>query len=117
MIKGTRYFSFIETNVFTKQVDSTGSLEVLFSIQSELLIDPKRGSVISETNGARKARVSKDAGKGKSGGFRYIYIFLERHEIVYLLLLYGKNDQADLTSDQRKAVAKLVKRIKDGYKR
>lgn len=116
-IRGDRHFSFVETDVFRKQVDNTGSLDVLFGIQDELLANPKRRVIIQETNGARKARVSKESGKGKSGGFRYIYIFLEEVEIVYLILLYSKNEQADLTPDQKKQVGKVLERIKDGYRR
>lgn len=116
MAKGLRYFSFVETNVFKKKVDGTGSLEILLSIQDELLEDPRRGDVIPNTNGARKARIGK-SGQGKRGGYRYVYIFLEDVGVIYLLLLYPKNEQLDLTSDQKKQVRTVVQRIKDGHKR
>jgi hypothetical protein len=116
MPKDARFFSFVETTVFTKQVDNTGSLDVLLSIQEDLLANPKRGSVIQNTGGARKARLAKE-GQGKRGGYRYIYVFLEDVEIIYLLLLYPKNEQDDLTPDQKKQVKSIVQRIKDSYKR
>ena len=81
MPKDARFFSFVETTVFTKQVDNTGSLDVLLSIQEDLLANPKRGSVIQNTGGARKARLAKE-GQGKRGGYRYIYVFLEDVEII-----------------------------------
>lgn len=112
-----RHFSFIETDVFRKQVERTGSLEILFRIQGELLANPKRGAVIEGTNGARKARTSRHSGKGKSGGYRYIYLFLEAADVVFLLLLYGKDEQDDLTSDQKKQIGQLVREIKGGYRR
>lgn len=110
------YFSFVETEVFRKQVDRTGSLDILYKIQIELIADPERGPTIQGTNGARKARIGKD-GKGKSGGYRYIYLYLERAEVVYLLLLYGKDEQADLTPAQKKQVAEVVRSIKESYKK
>lgn len=53
--------------------------------------------------------------KGKSGGFRYIYLYLERAETIYLFMLYLKNEKADLSSDERKARAAIVRRYKDLY--
>jgi hypothetical protein len=111
-----KYFSFSETPIFMKQVDKTGSLEVLFNIQKELLNDPRRGPVMQGTNGARKARVGRGSG-GKRGGFRYIYVYVEYAEKIYLLFLYGKDEQDDLTVEQKKQLGALVKRIKDALKR
>lgn len=71
--------TFIEVPAFRKQIDKLGkpsSIEVLIALQNDLLKDPKRGDVIKGTGGARKGRVGNPAkGKGKSGGFRYIYFF------------------------------------------
>ena len=60
-------------------------------------------------------------GKGKSGGVRVIYYFFDEENSLYAIFLYGKNEQANLTSKQKhevaafaatqKAVAK-VRRIK-----
>lgn len=41
-------------------------------------------------------------GGGKSGGYRYLYLWLERHGVIYLLFLFAKNDQGNLTASQRK---------------
>jgi len=109
--------SFSETPIFMKQVDKSGSLEVLFEIQKELQDDPRRGAVIQGTNGARKARVGKGPSGGKRGGFRYIYVYVESAEKIYLLFLYGKDQQDDLTAEQKKQLGAVVKRIKDALKR
>lgn len=111
-----RYLSFSETLVFMKQVDDTGSLEILFAIQKELYKDPRRGSVIQGTGGARKARVGRAGNQGKSGGFRYIYVYAEEVGKIYLLLLYGKDEQDDLTPDQKKQLKVLIQRIKNALR-
>jgi len=43
------YYTFVETAVFTKQVDSKASLDVLYAIQNDLIADPKRGDVMQGT--------------------------------------------------------------------
>jgi len=44
-------------------------------------------------------------------------VYVEEAEMIYLLLLYGKDEQTDLTSDQKRELGKVIKRIKDGFKR
>jgi hypothetical protein len=60
------YYTFIETDVFTRQIDSKASLDVLYAIQNDLIADPKRGDVVQGTGGVRKARVADpQGGRGK----------------------------------------------------
>ena len=62
--------------------------------------------------GIRKARVSNPSrGKGKRGGFRYLYLYLEDRKHIHLLYLLDKNEQEDLSSDERKALRALVAEI------
>jgi mRNA-degrading endonuclease RelE of RelBE toxin-antitoxin system len=65
----------------------------------ELLENPRRGAVIPRGSGARKHRVaSTDLQKGKSGGYRLIYLVEDQPApLIYLLLLYSKSDQSDIT--------------------
>ncbi len=49
---------------------------------------------------------------GKSGAARVIYLYLENYALIYLLVIYTKNEQADLGSDQKKAICALVEEIK-----
>ena len=50
-----------------------------------------------------------------SGGARVIYLYFENHAKLYLLTLYTKQEQADLTSDQKKAVRAAVEEIKRAH--
>jgi mRNA-degrading endonuclease RelE of RelBE toxin-antitoxin system len=109
------YYSFIETSIFTRQVTDIdeNSIDLLTAIQNDLLEDPFRGDVVKGTNGARKARVADPkSNRGKRGGYRYLYLYLEHKGRIYLLFLYGKKDQSDLTPEQTEIVASLVKQIK-----
>lgn len=92
-------------------------MSLLFAIQADLLENPKLGDVMPGTNGARKARVAdRTNNRGKSGSFRYIYVFLQNVGIVYLLLLYAKNEAETLTAEETKIIGNLVKELKGVYK-
>jgi len=82
-----------------------------------LLADPERWPVIKGTGGARKGRVAdpRDS-RGKSGSFRYIYLYLEHRGRIFLLLLFSKNEQANLSPKQLKQVAAVVEKIKQENK-
>lgn len=106
--------TFIETSIFETSIKnlSKSDPDLLVRIQQILLEDPKAGDVITGTGGARKLRVPAP-GKGKSGGYRTIYYDFTSEEEIYLLAVYGKGKQEDLTSDEKKKIAQLIKAIKE----
>lgn len=75
---------FIESRPFTRklhQLAGGGADEVLRTIQAELARNGNadRGAMVPGLGGVRKARVANPArGKGKRGGFRYLYLYLEK---------------------------------------
>ena len=69
--------------------------------QADLMSNPKPGDVIQGTGGLWKVRVASK-GKGKRGGARIIYYFLDERRRFYLLTVYGKSEMADLTTDQKR---------------
>lgn len=75
--------------------------------QAYLAENPEAGAIMQRTGGLRKIRW-KSKGKGKRGGVRIIYYFQTALDHIYLLTLYGKNEVADLTPDECKALRKLV---------
>lgn len=106
-------YEFVETAIFTEQLDELTSLDTLYAIQSDLLDDPERWPIVQKTNGARKGRVADPATpRGKRGSFRYIYLYLEHRGRIYLLYLFDKKEQANLTAAQTKIIAKLVETLK-----
>ena len=82
--------------------------DVLLEIQNDLLENPKRGPVIQGTSGVRKSR-----GKGKSGGFRYMYYYIERDGQIFLLMVFNKNEQGDLTKKQKTTLSSLIRELRE----
>ncbi|ALO34752.1 toxin HigB-2 [Colwellia sp. MT41] len=92
---------FVESKIFEKYRDDHLSDEEFRLFQAELMSNPKKGDVIQGTGGLRKVRVASK-GKGKRGGSRVIYYFLDKKRRCYLLPIYGKSEMSDLTADQKK---------------
>ncbi len=70
--------------------------------------------MIQGTGGVRKLRVADPARKkGKRGGFRVLFLDLPRVALTYLLCFYGKDEAEDLSADEKKAIAAMVKQIKE----
>lgn len=109
-----KLYTFIELPVFMRQLDAMASFEMLYAIQADLLTDPERWPMIKGTGGARKGRVAdpKDS-RGKSGSFRYIYLYLQHRGRIFLLLLFSKSEQANLSPEQVKKVAAMIEKIKE----
>ena len=68
----------------------------LMTVERELIADPRRGDVIANTGGARKLRVALQ-GRGKSGGARAIYLYVELKGRVYFIAVYAKNVRENLS--------------------
>ncbi len=111
-----KYFAFTETVIFTEDLLKVANDETLFTIQNALLENPLLGDVIKGANGARKGLVRNPNIKGgKSGGFRFIYVFLERVDRIYLLYIYSKKERANLTPKQAKQLGEVVRGIKKSF--
>ncbi len=73
--------------------------------------NPLAGDVMPGLGGVRKMRFAPK-GRGKSGAFRLIYYVVTDELPILALLIYGKNEQDDLSPDQRKTVAALAAALK-----
>ncbi len=108
---------FIELPVFTRRLTALAKEhadDVLIEMQNDLLADPKRGKVVKGIPGVRKARANDpERGKGKRGGFRYLYYYIERDGQIYLLMVFSKDEQDDLTKEQKKTLSKLIVELRD----
>ncbi|WP_435639484.1 type II toxin-antitoxin system RelE/ParE family toxin [Carnimonas bestiolae] len=62
---------------------------------------------MSGTGGLRKIRVAAK-GHGKSGGARVIYYHFISASQIAMLFIYPKNEQEDLTSEQRKILKTVI---------
>lgn len=101
---------FIETSVFTRQITELLEDDEYQELQADLMDDPARGDLIQGGGGIRKVRCAA-RGKGKSGGIRVIYYWLQEDGQIFMLLAYPKSDQDNLTDQQTATLRKLVKDI------
>ena len=92
---------FVESRLFEKLRSNYLSDDEFREFQQLLLAQPKIGTVIQGSGGLRKVRFGVK-GKGKSGGVRIIYYFLETKSRFYLLTIYAKNEVTNLTSTEKK---------------
>jgi mRNA-degrading endonuclease RelE of RelBE toxin-antitoxin system len=106
----------VETPTFIRRAERLLSEEEHAALIVWLASHPTSGDEIVGTGGVRKARFGA-MGRGKSGGVRVIYYFYDRDVPIYALLIYGKNERADLTSGERKSVAAFAAAIKATRKR
>jgi len=107
---------YVESRAFTARLHrlaGAAALDVLNSIQADLIRNPARGGLLQGLGGIRKARCSNPArGKGKRAGFRYLFLYLEDRNQIHLLYLLDKDEQEDLSVDERKVLRVSVSEIK-----
>jgi len=98
---------FIETSVFTRRAKDLIDDEAYIAFQNVLILNPTAGDVIENTGGVRKIRIAAK-GHGKRGGARVIYYHFVSMSQIVLLMIYPKNEQQDLTGDERKALKAAI---------
>lgn len=109
---------FIETGVFTRRMTALRLEENLRELQNVLLQDPRAGDVDTGTGGLRKLRMrDRRRTKGKRSGARVHYLYLEPHSVIYLMFVYGKDEQTRLTVRQRKELKAVVEAIRAEWAR
>jgi mRNA-degrading endonuclease RelE of RelBE toxin-antitoxin system len=99
---------FIETPIFTREVLKLLKEDEYRNLQIVLLLRPEQGDPIPGTGGLRKIRWGAK-GRGKRGGARVIYYWHLGEETFYMLLVYVKSRQEDLTSEQVRVLKRLVR--------
>ena len=102
----------IETSVFTRRIKELMGDDEYRELQEALVNRPDMGALIQGTGGLRKVRWKLE-GRGKSGGVRAIYYWMTEDEHIYMLYVYPKNEQEDLTPEQKKVLKTIVERWSD----
>lgn len=102
---------FIETTIFTKYLQDYLADDEYREVQNFLIERPDSGDLIQGTGGLHKLRWSLD-GKGKRGGIRVIYYWQVAEDQIYLFTLYAKNEISDLSSNEKKALKKILENWK-----
>src|SRR5690242_2733720 len=96
---------FIEAPAFSRYLHEYLDDDGYREMQGRLAQDPKSGEVIPGAGGFRKVRwADTRRGKGRRGGLRVIYYYLEDQQQIWLMTLYGKDEAADLTTAEKKTL-------------
>jgi len=100
---------FIETSIFTKEIQQLLPDDHYRMLQTALMLRPDAGSLIRGTGGLRKIRWNLP-GTGKRGALRVIY-YWSPPDTIFMLFPYRKTAQADLTPEQLKILRRMVKEL------
>jgi hypothetical protein len=101
---------FVELPAFERHRTDYLDDDGFWGLQEFLMKHPEAGDPMPETGGLRKLRFA-DArrNKGKRGGLRVIYYWWVAGFQFWLFTLYDKDEMADLTPQQRKALKGMIK--------
>lgn len=109
---------FVESSEFTEWLSSFLTDDTFAEFQQLLMQNPDMGTVMPGCGGIRKVRVRDSSrGKGKRSGARIIYLYVPTTKKFYLLDIYGKDEQEDLSPEQRSALAGLAAELKNQSKK
>ncbi len=100
---------FFEATAFTKHIYDYMDDEEFSTMQWFLVFNPESGDLINGGGGLRKLRWQAK-GKGKRGGVRIIYYYVNKREEILLLSVFAKNELED---PPKVVLAQLRKEIKN----
>ena len=87
---------FIETPIFTASRRKHLDDEAYRALQLAPVLRPEQGALIRGGAGLRKLRWGAE-GRGKRGGVRTIYYWAVEDDVCFMLFMFAKNAQGDLT--------------------
>ena len=99
---------FVETPVFTAALRRHLDDDRYRQLQVALMLRPEQGPVIKGSGGLRKVRWAVP-GTGKRGGLRVIYFWAPVGQVFYMLFVYAKSEQGNLTVEQTRQLGRLVR--------
>lgn len=105
----------VETPTFSRQTDKLFSQDEKRELIDLLAASPLAGDEIPGTGGVRKLRFAA-SGRGKRGGARVIYYYLDDAMPVYALLAYAKAAKTNLTPKERRSVSAIASALKATWK-
>lgn len=104
------YLTFIELQGFSKRRKLLLSDDEYQQLQTYLLENYHLGSYLIGAGGCQKIRWAI-GNRGKSAGVRVIYYFASQKGRLYLLLVYAKNEQDNLSREQLGLIKQIVDKL------
>lgn len=110
--------TFIQLSAFAGDCRRLGiDDEGIRELEHLLMQRPDAGTVMAGTGGLRKIRFSPKRWKrGKSGATRVCYAFFKVESHVYLVKMFGKNEQENLTAKEKSTIKALLSEISRSLK-
>ena len=105
----------VELNPFIRAVQDVWDDADRSAFTSYIAENYEEGDLIRGTGGLRKIRWSRP-GMGKRGGVRIIYFYYDQKAPVFLLTAFAKNEQENLTAEDKKHLTLLTERLKTEIK-
>ena len=100
----------VETNSFIADAKACMTNDERSGAIDMLAANPECGDIVPGGGGIRKVRFAIGE-KGKSGGVRIIYYFHNERVPVFLLAVFAKKDQANLTKAETKMLGNAAKML------
>jgi mRNA-degrading endonuclease RelE of RelBE toxin-antitoxin system len=105
-----KLITIVETRQFASDCSGILSEDEVDDLKVFLSANPEAGVVIPGSGGIRKLRWAA-TGRGKRGGSRVIYYFLDSEAPLFLIAVYAKSRKADLDADELKAARQFAEAI------
>ena len=105
------FITVAETPLFVRQAEKVWSEDEREAFVTFIAANPEAGDVIPDTGGVRKVLWTR-AGSGKRGGTRVVYFYYDAGRPLYLLLVYAKTRQENLSPDEKRQARKLAAILK-----
>lgn len=105
------YFTFIRTSGYLRAAARLLTDEER-EIERVLCDNPQAGDTIAHAGGVAKLR-AKLPGAGKSGGARLIYFYRGSVGRIYLLYVYAKGEQENVSDADKKELRRLTAELEE----
>ena len=102
----TSLVSVVESPLYLARAERLMSEAERGHVIDVIAADPMAGVHIKGMSGVRKMRIPLQ-GRGKRGGGRVVYWFHSFDYPAVLMLVFAKNEAADLTGEERKRIVSL----------
>ncbi len=88
------------------------------ALEQELIESPDLAPIIERTGRLRKLRFTPPGSRrGKSGAYRVCYAHFPAYGTIALFVVFGKNERADVTAAEARAIAKALKEFESQLRR
>ena len=106
--------TIVELSFYQKRAETLLDKEERQAIIDYLASHPDAGDIMQGTGGIRKLRW-KRGWSGKSGGVRVVYFYRNLKTPLFLLTIYAKGEQENLTKAERNSWKKMIELMASHY--